>query len=306
MTTTSPFIAFHPSFVHALPEGHRFPMLKYDLLPQQLLYEEVVEKDDFFQPSCLPLDYLKGVHEDTYWKRFISLTLNKKEVQRIGFPQSKEIINRELRIAQGTITAAEIALKKTGLGFNIAGGTHHAGKDFGEGFCMLNDQAIAAHYLLEKQGLNKILIIDLDVHQGDGTADIFEKEDRVFTLSVHGENNFPFEKKVSDLDVGLADDIGGDEYLCILDKTLKRLFNIVEPEFVFFQSGTDVLQTDTMGRIKLDKEACRQRDQLVFNYCKNYHLPVQVSMGGGYSKQIRNIVDAHCNTFKEGIGCLFG
>ncbi len=300
-STTPPFIAFHRSFVHALPEGHRFPMIKYELLPQQLLYENVVEAEDFFAPAPIALHHLSPVHEAKYWKRFIRQDLTRKEIRRIGFPQSKEIIDRELRIAGGTVTAAETALMKTRIGFNIAGGTHHAGKAFGEGFCMLNDQAIAAYYLLGKYKLEKILIVDLDVHQGNGTADIFAKEDRVFTFSMHGANNFPFKKETSDLDVGVEDNISGEEYLTILDQTLSRLFEEVAPEFVFFQAGVDVLQTDKMGRMKLNKEDCRQRDGLVFQYCQKYNTPVQVSMGGGYSEQIRNIVDAHCNTYKEGI-----
>lgn len=299
-----PFIAFHPAFVQPLPEGHRFPMIKYELLPEQLLYEGVVEKDDFFEPEPLSLEYLSPVHHTDYWKRLLALDLSYEEVRRIGFPLDDKLVMRELLIAQGTVSGAEIALKQ-GLAFNIAGGTHHAGSDWGEGFCLLNDQAIAASYLLKSYNLKKILIVDLDVHQGNGTADIFKNEDRVYTFSVHGAHNFPFRKEKSDLDLGLEDDIQGSEYLEVLDKNLNQLFGSLHPDFVFFQSGTDVLETDNMGRFKLTKEDCRQRDKMVFNYCKRFEIPVQVSMGGGYSKNIRNIVDAHCNTFKEGIAAIW-
>ncbi len=298
-----PFIAWHPIFKHPLPEGHRFPMLKYELLHEQLLYEGVVKEDDFFRPSLLDLKFLKGVHCQTYWQRLLALDLSAKEMRRIGFPLSKQLIARELCIAEGTIRTAEGAFQ-TGIGFNIAGGTHHAGKDWGEGFCLLNDQAIAAQYLLNYHKIKQILIIDLDVHQGNGTADIFENEKRVFTFSMHGQNNFPFKKEQSDWDIGLPDETTGSLYLQTLSEALASLNKRVRPEFVFFQSGVDVLKTDKMGKLQLSIGDCRQRDIQVFEFCRKNRLPVQVSMGGGYSGQIRDIVNAHCNTYKEGISRL--
>lgn len=298
-----PFIAFHPAFKQPLPEGHRFPMIKYELLPEQLLYEGIVEESAFFQPDLLEKKYLSPVHQPAYWRRLLDLELSPREIRRIGFPLNARLIERELRIAQGTVTGAEIALK-SGIGFNIAGGTHHAGSNWGEGFCLLNDQAIAASYLLKYHHLKKILIVDLDVHQGNGTAEIFQQEQKVFTFSVHGHNNFPFQKEKSDLDIGLPDDIEGHEYLATLDQNLNKLFNSVQPEFIFYQAGTDVLGSDKMGKFKLTKEDCRQRDKLVFSYCKKFRAPVQISMGGGYSERIGDIVDAHCNTFKEGISTI--
>lgn len=297
------FIAWHPLFKHPLPEGHRFPMLKYELLHDQLLYQGIVEEKDFFQPSLLHKSLLKGVHCKSYWQRLLTLKLTAKEIRRIGFPLTGQLVERELRIAQGTVSTAEVALKK-GIGFNIAGGTHHAGSDWGEGFCLLNDQAIAARYLLDNHNLNRVLMIDLDVHQGNGTAEIFEKEKHVFTFSMHGKNNFPFKKERSDLDIGLKDSTSGSEYLPVLKQNLNYLFKALQPEFIFYQAGADVLQTDKMGKLKLTKENCRERDKLVFSFCKNLKIPVQVSMGGGYSEKIRDIVDVHCQTFKEGISVI--
>lgn len=298
-----PFIAWHPIFNFPLPEGHRFPMLKYELLHDQLLHEGVISNDDYFTPEMLDKKYIVPVHKEDYFKRLLTLQLTRQEIRRIGFPLSQQLIERELRIAQGTVTAAECAFK-TSVGFNIAGGTHHAGSNWGEGFCLLNDQAIAARYLLDRHKLNQILIIDLDVHQGNGTAEIFTKEKQVFTFSMHGQNNFPFKKEKSDLDIGLDDNTTGDIYLDSLEKNLDFLFKKVQPDFVFFQAGADVLGSDKMGKLKLTLEDCRMRDKLVFNYCKKYGTPVQVSMGGGYSSSIKDIVDTHCNTFKEGVSIL--
>lgn len=297
------FIAWHPIFKLPLPEGHRFPMLKYELLHDQLLYEVIVEEDDFFRPPLLDVKLLEGVHCRSYWKRLLALDLDVAEVRRIGFPLSKELVDRELRIAQGTVTAAERALK-TGIGFNIAGGTHHAGSNWGEGFCMLNDQAIAARYLLNHYEIKRILIIDLDVHQGNGTAEIFEHEERVFTFSMHGEHNFPFKKEKSDLDIGLPDGTDGFEYLFVLKQNMDHLLKTIHPDFVFYQAGADVLGTDKMGRLKLTREDCRERDRMIFDFCKKLEVPVQISMGGGYSERIKDIVDVHCQTFKEGISTI--
>lgn len=297
------FIANHAVFCHELPKGHRFPMLKYELLPLQLLHEGIAEEKDFFEPERVNEIAINYAHKESYWKRLLRLDLEKKEIQRIGFPLSKKLIERELRIIQGTIDGAEIALKK-GIAFNIAGGTHHAGSDWGEGFCLLNDQAIAAYHLLNNHSLKKILILDLDVHQGNGTAEIFYQEERVFTFSIHGESNFPFQKEVSDLDIGFSDGTNGEVYLNRLDEELTNVIKRVDPAFIFYQSGVDVLQQDTMGKLKLTTDDCKQRDRLVFEACKKHGIPVQVSMGGGYSRRIADIVDAHTNTFKEGIQTL--
>jgi len=296
-------IAYHPLYPHPLPEGHRFPMLKYELIPAQLLYEGIITQDNLFAPEPLKEEIVLLSHAPEYWSQLRDLTLPAKEQRRIGFPLNAQLLERELRIAQGTIDGA-LHAKEHGLAFNVAGGTHHAGSDWGEGFCLLNDQAIAANYLLHKEIYSRILIIDLDVHQGNGTAEILQNEPRVFTFSMHGEKNFPFRKEVSDLDIGLDDGLEDEAYLSILADTLPKLYERHQPEFVFYLSGVDVLSSDKLGKLALTKAGCRERDRMVFQFCKDHHLPVQVSMGGGYSPGIRDVVDAHCNTYKVGIDLL--
>lgn len=290
-------IAYHPIYAHPLPEGHRFPMLKYELIPAQLLHEGTIEQSHLFAPEPLAEQYIISTHDEAYWQQLKQLTLPYKEQRRIGFPLDAQLVEREIRIAQGTIDGAIFA-QQHGVAFNVAGGTHHAGSNWGEGFCLLNDQAIAANYLLNNDLASRILIIDLDVHQGNGTAEIFQKEDSVFTFSMHGDKNFPFRKEQSDLDIGLADGVADDEFLSILDEKLPQLIKKHRPDFVFYLAGVDVLASDKLGKLALSKQACKQRDQIVFEHCLRNQLPVQVSMGGGYSEDIKIIVDAHCNTFR--------
>ncbi len=290
-------IAYHPIYAHPLPEGHRFPMLKYELIPAQLLHEGTIEQSHLFAPEPLAEQYIVSTHDEAYWQQLKQLTLPYKEQRRIGFPLDAQLVEREIRIAQGTIDGAIFA-QQHGVAFNVAGGTHHAGSNWGEGFCLLNDQAIAANYLLNNDLASRILIIDLDVHQGNGTAEIFQKEDSVFTFSMHGDKNFPFRKEQSDLDIGLADGVADDEFLSILDEKLPQLIKKHQPDFVFYLAGVDVLASDKLGKLALSKQACKQRDQIVFEHCLKNQLPVQVSMGGGYSEDIKIIVDAHCNTFR--------
>ncbi len=290
-------IAWHPLFAHPLPEGHRFPMLKYELIPEQLLHEGIINPSNLFSPERVEEEDILTTHSTAYWVQLRDLTLPAREQRRIGFPLTAQLVEREQRIAKGTIDAALYA-GKYGIAFNTAGGTHHAGRAWGEGFCLLNDQAIAANYLLNKKLYHKILIIDLDVHQGNGTAEIFKQESRVFTFSMHGDKNFPFRKEVSDLDVPLADGLPDEQYLDLLQQNLEKAFKRSDPDFVFYLSGVDVLQSDKLGKLSLSQEACKMRDKLVLQHCKSKALPVQISMGGGYSPQIKDIVDAHCNTFK--------
>lgn len=291
------YIAYDPIYAHPLPEGHRFPMLKYELIPEQLLHEGLISAKNFHSPSILDDEVVLWTHENEYYHRLKSLSLSSQEVRRIGFPLSEQLVERELRIAQGTIDGCKHAINY-GVAFNVAGGTHHAGTNWGEGFCMLNDQAIAANYLLRTGLAKKILILDLDVHQGNGTAQIFAQQPNVFTCSIHGEKNFPFRKEQSDLDIGLDDGVGDEEYLITINHHLKLIFERFEPDFVFYLSGVDILETDKLGKLAISKQACKQRDRIVFEYCKNLRIPVQVSMGGGYSPQIKDIVEAHCNTFR--------
>lgn len=272
-------------------------MLKYELIPQQLLHEGLIHSENLFSPDLLDDETVLWTHDADYYQRLKSLSLSAQEERRIGFPLSAQLVERELRIAKGTIDGVHHALQ-FGVAFNVAGGTHHAGSNWGEGFCMLNDQAIAANYVLKKGLARRILMIDLDVHQGNGTAQIFANHPDVFTFSMHGEKNFPFRKEQSDLDIGLEDGISDEAYLSILNQHLDYLFESFEPDFVFYLSGVDILDTDKIGKLAVSKNACKQRDRMVFERCKSRKIPVQVSMGGGYSPQIKDIVDAHCNTFR--------
>jgi len=290
-------IAYHPIYKHSLPDGHRFPMEKYDLLPQQLVYEGTCNEENFFEPEVPNNKYFFIVHDAAYVSDLMNLTLNQKAARKIGFPLNEDLIAREMIIAGGTIKASVFAIKY-GIAMNIAGGTHHAFTNKGEGFCMLNDQAIGARYLQEKGLATKILIVDLDVHQGNGTAEIFHNDPTVFTFSMHGKSNYPFHKEKSDLDIPLENETGDTLYLSLLKETLPELIKIQQPDFIYYLCGVDVVKTDKLGKLSLTIEGCKERDRFVLQTCKNQNIPVMCSMGGGYSPDIKIIIDAHANTFR--------
>ncbi|MEO5893385.1 MAG: histone deacetylase [Ferruginibacter sp.] len=290
-------IAYAPIYAHPLPEGHRFPMLKYELIPGQLLHEGTITAENIFAPQPCTDEIILWTHDAGYLDKLKNQTLSVKEQRHIGFPQSPQLTQRELIIAQGTIDCCHFALS-AGVALNVAGGTHHAFRDRGEGFCMLNDIAVSANYLLKKDIVKKILIIDLDVHQGNGTAKIFENEPRVFTFSMHGEHNYPFHKEKSDLDIPLKDGMDNKTYLSLLEETLPSLIDEVKPGFAFFLSGVDILSTDKYGKLKVTVDGCLQRDETVFTILKEHQIPCAVSMGGGYSTDVKIIMEAHCNTFR--------
>lgn len=290
-------IAFHPCYEHPLKEGHRFPMEKYDLIPKQLLYEGTCDFENFFIPKKAKEEDLTGTHTQSYISRLMGLELTKDEIRQSGFPLSKEIIDRELMITQGTIDASIFALEYR-IAMNVAGGTHHAYSNRPDPFCYLNDQAVAANYLLKHQLAKKILIVDLDVHQGNGTAEIFKNNTNVFTFSMHGAHNYPFEKEVSDLDIALENNCNDETYLSILKNILPKIIKQHQPDFVFYQSGVDILSTDKLGKLACTVTGCKERDRFVLNTFFDLDIPVVCSMGGGYSKNIKTIVEAHCNTFR--------
>lgn len=290
-------IAYHPIYKHPLPEGHRFPMEKYELLPMQLLHEGTAIANDFFEPNLAEVSTVVRVHDFSYVHHLLELTLDSRSARKIGFLLSKELVEREFRITQGTIEGALQAFE-TQASFNIAGGTHHAYTNRGEAFCLLNDQAVAAQYLLDYQKAQKILIVDLDVHQGNGTAQIFQNCPEVFTFSMHGKSNYPFKKEQSDLDIPLKDGTQDDVYLSILRETLPELIKQQRPDFIFYLSGVDILASDKLGKLSCTLEGCKERDRIVFELCKQHHIPVQVSMGGGYSPSIKTIIEAHANSYR--------
>jgi len=272
-------------------------MEKYALLPQQLLLEGTLEVEDFFEPDELSNQWLNEVHDIDYIQRLFALELSIKEQKATGFVHNKELIQRESLIMEGTRCCAEKALV-SGVAMNVAGGTHHAFANRGEGFCLLNDQAIAINWLLQKTNIKKVLIIDLDVHQGNGTAAIFKGIEEVFTFSMHAENNYPLKKEQSDLDVPLPDGTNDTSFLYALKKSLDQILSGFSPEFIFYQCGVDVLQTDKLGRLSLTRKGCKERDLTVFELVKQLSVPVVCSMGGGYSPNIADIIEAHANTFR--------
>lgn len=290
-------IAFSPIYKYQLPDGHRFPMIKYELLPEQLIYEGTITEDQLFHPTKLSEETLLLTHDVAYWEKLKNLTLSEKEIRRIGFPLSANLIERGRHIAQGTIDCALLA-QQNGCAMNVAGGTHHSFADHGEGFCVLNDFAIASNFLLQKNLVDKILIVDLDVHQGNGTAKLFEENNNVFTFSMHGAKNYPSRKEKSDLDIGLPDHTDDAYYLKVLRNTLPALIDSVEPDLIFYLSGVDILETDKLGRLSMTIQGCKERDRIVLELCKKNNIPVAISMGGGYSERIALIVDAHANTFR--------
>ena len=290
-------IAFHPIYKHPLPEGHRFPMEKYDLLPKQLLHEGTCNEANFFQPNFPEKELILAVHDQSYYNRLRNLELSKKEIRVSGFPLSQELIDREQIIADGTIKACDYAIKY-GIAMNIAGGTHHAFSNRAEAFCLLNDQAIGARYLQNKGLAKKILIVDLDVHQGNGTAEIFNNDDSVFTFSMHGKGNYPFKKENSDLDIELPDGTKDAEYLNKLKSMLPHLIEETKPDFIFYLCGVDILETDKLGRLSCTVAGCKERDRFVLQTCHDLKIPVECSMGGGYSKEIKLIIEAHANTYR--------
>ena len=290
-------IAFNKNYIYPLEENHRFPMIKYELIPEQLIRENTCTENNFFNPEKVDDKIVLLTHQKKYFERFKSLDLSKKEIREIGFPLSKELVDRELQIADGTIKGVHYSIEN-GISMNIAGGTHHAFYDRGEAFCMLNDQAIATNYLINKGLSKRILIIDLDVHQGNGTASLFRSKSNVFTLSFHGKKNYPFRKEKSDLDIEFDDNTNDEKYLKILKETIPKVMDEFNPDFIFYLSGVDVLENDKLGRLSLTINGCRERDRFILDMCKKNSIPVQVSMGGGYSVILKNIIEAHSNTFR--------
>lgn len=272
-------------------------MIKYELIPEQLIYEGTVNEDQFFHPEPLSDEQLLLTHTAEFLDKLKNQTLSAKEIRAIGFPMTPLLIQRGRHIANGTLQCAKYAMEH-GVAMNIAGGTHHSFADHGEGFCIYNDIALSAHNLLATGKIKKALVVDLDVHQGNGTAKIFEGDNRVYTWSMHGERNYPTRKENSDLDTALPDKTEDALYLKTVRDILPRLIDEVEPDIVFYLSGVDILESDKLGRLSVSIIGCKERDKIVLETCKKNNLPVAISMGGGYSPRIVDIIDAHANTYR--------
>ena len=289
-------IAHCPEFALAVPEGHRFPMAKYDLLPKKLIADGIATPEQFFIPRMATVDEILTTHTAEYWNALDNLTLSPKDCRKIGLPMSKELIDRERLVVGATIECAKFALND-GIALSTSGGTHHAFADSGEGFCILNDVCVASNVLLNQGLAKRILILDLDVHQGNGNASIMADEPSVFVMSMHGEKNYPYHKPKSDLDIGLADGTGDDDYLSLLKYHLPKVLDGFAPDFVFYQAGVDVLADDRLGRINLTMNGLYERERFVVETVFNRQIPMVVTMGGGYTPDIDVIVQGHSVVF---------
>jgi acetoin utilization deacetylase AcuC-like enzyme len=291
-----PVRAFYSDhFVLPLPEGHKFPMAKYSRLRERILAEGIVSPADLHEAPVASWEDLRLVHDPAYVDAVANGTVAPDIQRRIGFPWSPGMVERSRRSVGATIAAARAALDD-GVAANLAGGTHHAFADRGEGFCVFNDVAVGVRVLQRDRHARRIAIVDLDVHQGNGTAAIFNGDDSVFTFSMHGEKNFPFKKETSDLDVALPDGTGDDEYLSELRRHLDAVLNSHQPDFVFYLAGADPFEGDRLGRLKLTIDGLRRRDQMVLSTCSTAGLPIAISMSGGYANDIDAIVTIHSNT----------
>ncbi|MDX1686536.1 MAG: histone deacetylase [Candidatus Promineifilaceae bacterium] len=288
-------IFYHDHFVLPLPDGHRFPMSKYALLRRRVAEAALVAPGAMGVPQPASDEAIRRAHTAGYLHKVKKGTLTPREVRRIGFPWSLQLVERSRRSVGSTIAAARAALQD-GVGVNLAGGTHHAGPNWGQGFCVFNDAAIAARALQAEGLARRVVIIDCDVHQGNGTAAIAAGDDTIFTFSIHGAHNFPFHKEQSDLDVPLEDGVGDEVYLEALDHGLRRAVARAGADLAIYLAGADPYEDDRLGRLALSKEGLAERDRLVFGRCREAGLPVAVAMAGGYARRVEDTVDIHFQT----------
>lgn len=286
-----------------LPPKHRFPMPKYRLLREALIEQNIIQPEQVCEPPLATVEQLCLAHDEAYVQKVMAGNLTEQEIRRLGFPWSEALMTRAKRSVGGTIAASYAALED-GLAGNLAGGTHHAHADFGSGYCTFNDVAVAIRQLQSNQKIERALVVDLDVHQGDGTAVIFANDPNVFTFSMHGENNFPFRKAQSNLDVALSDGVADDVYLSKLNEHLSIAFEQSEPDIVFYLGGTDPLYSDRLGKLNLSFQGLKDRDARVISTCLDEKIPVVCVLSGGYSVPLENTIQAHCNTYKVINQCL--
>lgn len=285
-------------FVLPLPAGHRFPMEKYSRLRERVLAAGIVAPEDLIVPHAATDEEILRVHDPEYLRRVVAGELKLAETRRIGFPWSPAMVERSRRSAGGTIEACRAALEE-GAAVNLAGGTHHAFRDRGEGYCVFNDAAIASRAMQAEGRVERVVVIDCDVHQGNGTAAIFADDPSVFTFSIHGRNNFPFHKERSDLDVELPDGTADEEYLAALEEGLDHAVPMARADLAIYVSGADPHERDRLGRLKVSREGLRERDRRVFAGCRRAGLPVAAVMAGGYNVDVAETVEIHLQTVAE-------
>ena len=288
-------IFYTDTFSIPLPDNHSFPVTKYTLLREKITAAGIVEPGDLRIPEPAGDDEILRAHDPQYWRRLQNGELTPKEIRRVGLPWSPEIVVRARHSVGATIAACKSAVKD-GVAINLGGGTHHAFSDRGQGFCWLNDTVIAARAMQATNRVRQVLIVDCDVHQGNGTAAILANDSTVFTFSIHGKNNFPFHKETSDLDIALNDGCGDDEYLAALDTGLSNSFKGIEADLVIYLAGSDPYEDDRYGRMSLTRAGLAARDHQVFQRAYDAGLPVAVTMAGGYSRQVADTVDINYQT----------
>ncbi len=291
------FALYSDQYVIELPANHAFPIQKYRLIREQVVAEGTLGPKDLLEPTLVVPTDVRLVHTDAYWEQLTRGTLSLSAIRRLGLPWSEALLQRSRASVQGTLTAARIAIRD-GVAINLAGGTHHAFPDRGEGYCVLNDIAIAIRCLQRDAWMQRMAVIDCDVHQGNGTAAIFAHEPDVYTFSIHGANNFPLVKVPGSLDIGLPDGTDDEEYLRTLEAAVPRILTEFRPGLVFYLAGVDPHERDRLGRLRLTHEGLRRRDEFVLQTCRDAGLPVAVTLGGGYGQDIQDTVEAHCNTIR--------
>lgn len=291
-------------FVLPLPDGHRFPMTKYRRLRERV-EAAAWPGVELVVPAAATDEQLLRAHDPEYLLKVAAGTLTRPEILRIGFPWTPQMVERSRRSSGATIAAGYAAVAD-GFAANLAGGTHHAGPDWGEGFCVFNDSAVAARDWQAHGLVRRVLVVDCDVHQGNGTAAILRGDDSVFTFSIHGAKNFPSRKEEGDLDIPLPDGIGDDDYLEALDAGLSEALRRSAPDIVVYLAGADPFEGDRLGRLKLTKSGLAARDRLVFDTCRRNGLPVVATMAGGYAQNVEDIVDIHFETVRLGVEMLGG
>jgi acetoin utilization deacetylase AcuC-like enzyme len=290
-------IFYSDHFVLPLPEGHRFPMIKYSMLREKVEASGICVNGEMRPPEPVSDAEILRAHERGYLRRVIEGELSKKEMRRIGFPWSERMVERSRRASGGTVGACLAALED-GAAANLAGGTHHAFADKGEGYCVFNDSAIAARAVQAMGLVERVVVIDTDVHQGNGTAAILRGDRSVFTFSIHGASNFPFSKEESDLDVPLPDGADDGEFLDGLGKALDRVLDASKAQLAIYLAGADPFEDDRLGRLSVSKEGLAERDRMVLGACRDHGIPVAVTMAGGYARSVEDTVEIHLHSVK--------
>jgi acetoin utilization deacetylase AcuC-like enzyme len=291
-------VFYSDHFVLPLPEGHRFPMVKYSMLRERVAASGICEPGEMRVPRPVSDEEILRAHDRDYLRHVVEGTLSRKEMRRIGFPWSERMVERSRRASGGTLGACLAALED-GFSANLAGGTHHAFADQGEGYCVFNDSAIAARAVRAEGLVEQVVILDTDVHQGNGTEAILRGDPSIFTFSIHGARNFPFRKEESDLDVALPDGADDGEFVEALEASLERVLEESKAELAFYLAGADPYEDDRLGRLSVSKEGLAERDRLILESCRERDIPVAVTMAGGYARKVEDTVDIHFRSIER-------